>query len=56
MSSASISRRAVRIAGWMLAAWALLALVALLVFDWNWLKSPIQNGVARATGRNLGKV
>lgn len=27
--------------------------VLLLVFDWNWLKSPIQNAVASATGRTL---
>ena len=27
--------------------------VFVLVFDWNWLKSPIQNGVAAATGRTL---
>ena len=33
----------------------LIALIAviLLLFDWNWLKSPIQNAVARATGRTL---
>lgn len=53
MSSASLSRRATRIAGWTLAASVLVVLVFLLVFDWNWLKSPIQNGVARATGRTL---
>lgn len=27
--------------------------VFVLVFDWNWLKSPIQNAVAAATGRTL---
>ena len=27
--------------------------VFLLIFDWNWLKSPIERGVAAATGRTL---
>lgn len=42
-----------RIAAWTLAALVTLIVVFLLVFDWNWLKSPLQNGIGRATGRTL---
>lgn len=46
-------RRRLRIAGGVALA-LLVALTAfVLLFDWNWLRAPIQNAVAGATGRTL---
>lgn len=46
-------RRPGRIAGWTVAALTLAAVLFLLVFDWNWLRSPIADALSRATGRTV---
>lgn len=48
-----MSRGFRRYAAWTVAVLVLLVVVFLLIFDWNWLKGPIENAVARATGRTL---
>lgn len=48
-----MSRRIGRYAAWTGLAFVLLVALFLLVFDWNWLKNPIENAVARTTGRTL---
>jgi uncharacterized protein involved in outer membrane biogenesis len=47
------ARRAGRIALWTLGVVALALAVFMLVFDWNWLKGPLQNAVASGSGRTL---
>jgi uncharacterized protein involved in outer membrane biogenesis len=42
-----------RYAAWTSLILAVAVVVFLLVFDWNWLKRPIESAVARATGRTL---
>src|SRR4051812_19118757 len=37
----------------MLAALAVLLVLALALFDWNWLRGPIEREVTRSTGRAL---
>jgi uncharacterized protein involved in outer membrane biogenesis len=46
-------RRRFRIAGFIAVAFVAVLAAFVLLFDWNWLKSPIQNAVAAATGRTL---
>lgn len=48
-----MSRRIGRYAAWTGLAFVLLVALFLLVFDWNWLKNPIENAVARTTGRTF---
>lgn len=53
MSAQPRRTRIGRIVAGILAALALAVVVFVLVFDWNWLKTPIENAVARTTGRTL---
>lgn len=46
-------RRLSRYAAWTGVVLVLLVAVFLLIFDWNWLKAPIESAVSRATGRTL---
>ena len=46
-------KRAGRIALWTVGIIVLCIALVLAVFDWNWLKGPLENGVAKATGRTL---
>ena len=48
-----MAARVGRYAAWTGLILVLAVVVFLLVFDWNWLKHPIENAVARATGRTL---
>ena len=46
-------RRAGRIALWTAGLVVLAIVIVIAVFDWNWLKGPLERGVAKATGRTL---
>ncbi|MCC6533581.1 MAG: AsmA family protein [Burkholderiales bacterium] len=53
MSAARAWRRAGRVAAWIAGSLVVLIVAFILVFDWNWLKSPIESAIARATGRTF---
>jgi uncharacterized protein involved in outer membrane biogenesis len=48
-----VARRFGRYAAWTGLVLVLALVVFLLIFDWNWLKGPIEGAVSRATGRTL---